>query len=101
MHLFRSGFMFRTLPFYTSMKQEDIEMGDVSWGLMEALMWEKPEKEEELSIQHALALDLDGSAFGATLDSPDMSEYADIPHFPALSEAMLRDDGPRTSGEWC
>ena len=81
------------------MKQEIIEMEEVSWGLMEALMWDKPEQEEELSIHHALALDLDGSAFGDTKDLANLDGDMDIPHFPALSEAMLQDDGPRTSGK--
>ena len=52
-----------------------------------------------MSIQHALALDLDGSAFGAADYLPAFQGDMDIPHFPALSEAMLREDGPRTSGE--
>jgi hypothetical protein len=81
------------------MTSDDIEMESVSWGLMEALMWDGPEKEEELSIHHALALDLDGVAFGATTYVPSLDGDMDIPHFPALSQAMLGEDGPRTSGE--
>ena len=81
------------------MQSESLEMADASWGLMEALMWDKQEKQdEELSIQHALALDLDGSAFGAADYLPAFQGDMDIPHFPALSEAMLREDGARTSG---
>ena len=81
-------------------------MQEVTWGLLEALIWEEEggSKEDEIiSIHHALGGDLDESAFGGLEGgSGSKGEYdydVDIPHFPALSEAMLKDDqDTRTSG---
>lgn len=80
---------------------ESFEMQEVTWGLLEALMWDETGKEDEIiSIHHALD-DLNGSAFGAGARRDGYESDVDIPHFPPLSEAMLMEepDAPRTSGQ--
>ncbi len=91
-------------------------------GLMDALYFRTARASEKsalpgddvLSISHALATELDGSAVGACSDcgsvsSPGGSQSEmDIPNFPPFSVALLQDewigseehDIPRTSGEF-
>jgi hypothetical protein len=98
---------------------------DQIWDLMDALCAQTHRASVEthdtsVSLIHALSTDLDGSAFGGTSRLGSGSENGsmasweddvDIPNFPPLSQAMLRDDAKgcnperskkesRTSGEW-
>ena len=96
---------------------------DAAWGLMDALYWQTarvsltdtvPTVNEEVSMRQALADDLDGTAFRAhsasssVMSTPSISQSEmEIPNFPPLSLALLRDESssssedvavPRTSG---